>query len=90
MFGLMICGGALAFLVVAIGDLELRLLREPAIGKASFELLEVLHRVGPLLLGHGVLRFAVEALRRPAGSFVVFLARKDAAAAEEQRDQGKK
>ena len=62
-------------LQLAVGDLELRLLREAPVGIARLELLEVLDRLRPVLARHGVLRLAVEALRRPADGFVVLLAR---------------
>src|SRR5262249_41000997 len=75
---------AVTLLEMAVGDLELRLLGEPPVRKARLQFLEVLDRLCPFLAGHGVLRLAVESLRRPAGGFVVFLPGKDAAAREKQ------
>jgi hypothetical protein len=82
--------GALVLLPVAVGDFELRLLREAPVGKARLELLEVLDRLVPLLACHAVLRLAVELLRRPADGLVGLLAGKDAAARQQERGEGTK
>ena len=57
------------------GDLELRLLREPAVRVARLELLEVADGARPVLVAHGVLGLAVELLRRPADGFILGVAR---------------
>jgi len=78
-------GSPLVVLPVRVRHLELRLLRVAAVRVARFQLLEVLDRLLPLLVGHRVLRLAVQALRRPAGGLV----RGHAAAARGEHEQGK-
>ena len=68
-------GGAFAVLPVRIGDLELRLLREPAVRVARLELLEVADGARPVLVAQGFLGLALELLRRPADGFILGVAR---------------
>ena len=72
--------GALAVLVLRIRHLELRLLREAAVGIARFQLFQVLDGFRPFLGGHRVLRFAIEALGRPADRLVLLRRGKQSAA----------
>ena len=82
-------GGALAIFPLRVGHLELRLLRVAAVGIARLELLEVLDGLGPIARRHGVLRLAVEALRRPADR-LVFRRGERAAAAQHDKRSGQK
>src|SRR5439155_14823543 len=77
--------GALVVLVLRIRHLELRLLREAAIGVARFQLLKELDGLLPFLRVHRVLRLAIEALRRPADRLVLLRRGKQSAAGEPQR-----
>jgi hypothetical protein len=53
-------GGRFGLAVIGVGDFELRLLRIAAIGKARFELFEILDGLVVGAFGHGILGFGIQ------------------------------
>jgi hypothetical protein len=78
--------GRVAVLVVRVRHLELRLLREPAVGKLRFELLVQLDRAFPVVVVQLLLRGLVELLGRPV-LVLVLLAAEEAASGERDREE---
>jgi hypothetical protein len=59
-----------AWLVVGVGDFELRLLGVAAIGIARFQLLEILDRLVVAAVAHGFLGLGIQPVGGPAGGLV--------------------
>ena len=73
-------------LVVGVGHFDLRLLRIAAVGVTRFQLFEILDGLFVIAVGHLILGFGVEFLRRPALGFVLDF-RQQAATGHQQQQE---